>query len=106
MYAELLLLIVAIVALAVLFVLVPVTRTVYELYRDRRALRCPETGRLTSVQIDAEKAAKSALFGEPKLRIEACARWPEKKNCAQRCLDIPPFPYRRGVSGRSISKAV
>ena len=97
MYSESFMLIGAIMTLAALFVLTPVTLHVYRRYRDQRALRCPETGRLTSVQIDAGKAARSALFREPKLQIEACARWPERKNCAQRCLDIPPFPYRRAV---------
>ncbi len=97
MYSESFMLIGAIMALAVLFVLTPVTLHIHRRYRDRTALRCPETGRLTSVRIDAEKAAKSALFGEPKLRVETCTRWPEKKNCARKCLDIPPFPYRRAV---------
>jgi hypothetical protein len=97
MYSESFMLIGAIMTLAALFVLTPVTLHVYGRYRDQRALRCPETGRLTSVQIDAGKAARSALFREPKLRIETCARWPERKSCNQKCLDIPPFPYRRAV---------
>ncbi len=97
MNPELLMLIGAIVALAVLFTLTPVALHVYGLYRDRKELRCPETGRQTSVQIGAGKAAISSLFGEPKIRIEDFANWPGKKNCAQKCLDIPPFPYRRAV---------
>lgn len=97
MNPESLMLIGAIMALAVLFVLTPVTLHIYGRYQDRRALRCPETDRMTSVQIDAGKAAQSALFGEPKIQVEDCARWPAKENCAQGCLDIPPFPYRRGV---------
>ncbi len=97
MYSESFMLIGAIMALAALFVLTPMTLHIYGLYRDRKALRCPETGRLTPVQIDARIAAKSALFGEPKLRVEGCANWPEKKNCARKCLDISPFPYRRGI---------
>ncbi len=87
----------AIMALAVLFVLTPMTLHVYGLYRDRKEFRCPETDRLTSVQISAGKAAISSLFGKPKIRIKGCANWPEKKNCAQKCLEIPPFPYRREV---------
>ena len=97
MYSESLMLIGAIVVLAVLFILTLVTLHVYGLYRDRKELRCPETGRLTSVQIGAGKAAISSLFGESKIRIKGCANWPEKKNCAQKCLEIPPFPYRRAV---------
>ncbi len=96
-YSELLMVIGTISALAVLFILTPVTLHVYGLYQDPKELKCPETGRLTSVQIGAGKAAISSLFGEPKIRIEGCANWPGKKNCARKCLDISPFPYRRGI---------
>lgn len=92
MYPEPLMLIGAILALAALFILAPVTLHVYGRYRRRRALRCPETGRLTPVQINAGRAAKTSLFGEPKLRVKNCARWPEKRNCAQECLLKTPFP--------------
>ncbi len=97
MYGNPMMLLGALLALAVLFVLAPLTLHIYGRYRERSALRCPETGRLTSVQVDASKAARTALFGDPTLRIKDCARWPEKKECAQGCLDIPPFPYRRAV---------
>lgn len=97
MNPELLILTGAIVALAVLFTLTPVALHVYGLYRERKELKCPKTGHLTSVQIWARKAAISSLFGEPKIRVIGCANWPEKKNCAQKCLEIPPFPYRRAV---------
>ena len=104
MYPEALVLIGAVVALIVLFALTLETLHIYGLYRvlyeldwDRKELRCPETGRLTSVQIGAGNAAISSLFGESKIRIKGCANWPEKKNCAQKCLEIPPFPYRRAV---------
>ncbi len=97
MYSESLILIGAIVALAVMINLTLVTLHVYGLYRDRKELKCPETGRLTPVQIGAGKAAISSLFGEPKIRVKGCANWPEKKNCAQKCLEIQPFPYSPAV---------
>ena len=97
MYGNPMMLMGALLALAVLFVLAPLTMHIFWRYRERSALRCPETGRLTSVQVDAGKAARTSMFGDPKLRIKDCARWPEKKNCNQKCLEIPPFPYRRAV---------
>ncbi len=94
----------AVVALIVLFALTLETLHIYGIYRalygldwERQELRCPETGRLTSVQIGAANAVILALFGESKIRIKGCANWPEKKNCNQKCLEIPPFPYRRTV---------
>jgi len=77
----------SILALGALYVLLPWALHVYRHYRWRYALRCPETGKLTSVQIDPGRAARSALFGDPALEVTDCARWPEKKDCDQDCME-------------------
>lgn len=97
MYENPMMLLGALLSLAALFVFAPVALHVYGRYRERCALRCPETGRLTSVQVDAGRAARSSLVGDPKLRVRDCARWPAKKDCDQKCLEVPPFPYRRAI---------
>ncbi len=92
MYENPAMLIGAILTLAALFILAPISLHVYGRYRLRKALWCPETGHCASVQINAGRAAGSSLFGEPKLRVKDCARWPERRDCDQGCLTNPPFP--------------
>jgi hypothetical protein len=92
MNTEAIMLIGALLALAVFYILIPLALHMYGRYKDRRALRCPETGKLTSVQIEAGRAAGTSLFGKTKLRIQDCARWPERRDCGQECLFKPPFP--------------
>lgn len=97
MNTEMIMLIGALLTLAVLYILAPMALHFYARYKERRALRCPDTRRLTSVQIDAGRAAGTSLFGKPKLRIRDCARWPERKDCGQGCLLKPPFPSSRPI---------
>lgn len=80
------LLITGLILLAAVYICLPLALHVHMKYRAREALMCPETGRLTSIQIDAARAARTALFGKPKLDITDCARWPERKDCAQLCM--------------------
>lgn len=76
----------AIVAVGVLYVLLPVVAGVYRRYRAPRALRCPETGETAEVGVDARRAALGAAFGEPRLRVARCSRWPERHGCDEACL--------------------
>src|SRR3990172_3084662 len=48
----------AMVGLAIAYVLVPIVADTFSRYRRRRALRCPETGLVAEVQIDARHAAR------------------------------------------------
>lgn len=82
-------LIAAILAIALLFVLVPVVTDAFRRFRTRKILRCPETGRDAEVGIDASKAALTSAFGPPVLRVKDCSLWPERKGCEQDCL--PPL---------------
>jgi len=81
------LLILLIAALGALYVLAPVAADAYGRFRSRRQVQCPETGTVTSIQVDADRAARTALFGEPKLRVSDCRFWPGRYDCAQRCLE-------------------
>ncbi len=82
-------LIVAIVAVGVLFVLLPLGAHTFARYRAARVLPCPETGQRAQVGIDAARAAFTSAFGSPRLRARACSLWPARRGCAQRCLDLP-----------------
>jgi len=59
----------------------------YCTYRGRRLVRCPETQQPAAVDVAARKAASTALWGDPTLRLDQCSRWPERQNCGQECLE-------------------
>jgi len=54
--------------------------------RGRRYILCPETGSVALIRIDAIHAAISSVVDDPELQVDDCSRWPEHKDCAQRCL--------------------
>ena len=58
----------------------------YVAYRGTRIVVCPETREMVAVEVDARHAALSAPQGRPQLRLDACTRWPERKDCGQECL--------------------
>jgi hypothetical protein len=79
----------AIAGVAVLYVLLPIAGDVFTRYRRRRALRCPETGLVADVRIDARHAALTAMSGSPALRVADCSLWPGRKGCAEACVRPP-----------------
>jgi hypothetical protein len=79
---------VAIAALGILYVLLPIATNAFAQYRERRAMRCPETGKVAQVQIDPAHAARTALTGPPELRVADCSLWPERAGCAQACIAL------------------
>ena len=81
--------VIAVLAAALLYVLAPVVADTFRRYRSRRILRCPETGGKAEVGIDASRAAVTSAFGRPHLRAESCSLWPEKDQCKQECLASP-----------------
>ncbi len=82
----------SVVALGFGFVLLPIALMAYQRFARRLALRCPETGDQTAVKVDTWRAVRTSLFGEPRLSVRDCARWPEKRNCGQLCLDEAGSP--------------
>ena len=78
--------IIAVLAVGMLFVLFPWMTHVFAHFRAPRAVRCPETGTKAWVEIDASHAALTAAFGEPRLRARECSLWAERGPCALSCL--------------------
>ncbi|HYK41232.1 MAG TPA: hypothetical protein VE007_02510 [Thermoanaerobaculia bacterium] len=61
-------------------------------YRKARILICPEARHSAIVKVEAGRAARSAVFDEPVLRVRSCSLGHEK--CSQGCLeqfDNPSF---------------
>ncbi len=62
-------------------------------FGGERVIICPETGKQAMVEVDAQHAAFTSLFGRTDLRLENCWRWPLRQNCGQECLlqlDVAP----------------
>ncbi len=80
--------ILGVVGLGAVYVLLPVARDASRVFRGPRLLACPQTQGPVVVELNANRAARTALFGPPKLAVRNCARWPEplKPTCAQECL--------------------
>jgi hypothetical protein len=55
-------------------------------YRGTRIVVCPENHQMVAIEVDARHAALSVPQGRPRLRLESCTRWPERKACDQECL--------------------
>ncbi len=81
--------IIAILALAALYVLLPRVTDILARYRRAWVLSCPETGAKAELGIDASRAAFTSAFGRPRLRAKQCSLWPKRKGCAEGCLRLP-----------------
>ena len=79
-------LILAILALGMLYVILPWVAHVFARYRRPRLVRCPETGTKAWVEIDAPHAALTAAFGAPDVRTKECSLWADRGACAEECL--------------------
>ena len=82
-----LLLIIVIVATGLLFVVAPVVADIYARYRNGKVLNCPETPGTAEVMLNTHGAALAAAFGKPLLRVKSCSLWPEKRGCAEKCIN-------------------
>ena len=75
----------AIVALGIVYVMLPIGLETFFHYHRRKVLHCPEVGDEAWVLIDARRAGLSAAFGHPSLRGRSCFLWPPRDNCGRGC---------------------
>jgi hypothetical protein len=80
------LVLVAILTLALLYVLTPLMADTLRRFRGPRMLSCPEAGGKAEVGIDTSHAALTSAFGTPSLRVKTCSLWPDREGCKQDCL--------------------
>ncbi len=78
----------AILAVGLLYVLVPLVVDTFRRFRSPRVLNCPETGGNAEIGIDASRAAFTSAFTSPSLQVKSCSLWPERERCKQDCLTI------------------
>jgi len=78
--------VVAILALGLLGLMFWRSGGAYLTFRGKRVVACPETKQPAAVEVAAGRAALTAVFGEPALRLRDCSRWSERGPCGQDCL--------------------
>jgi hypothetical protein len=79
-------LVIAVIALGLLYVVVPVVASTYARLRGTRMVMCPETRGREVISLDATQAAVTAAFGDPVVQVRGCSRWPDRRRCDQSCL--------------------
>jgi hypothetical protein len=80
------LVIAALIALGVVYLLIPAIASVLFSYRRPVSLRCPETKTAATVGIAAWRAALTQFLGPPRLLVKRCSFWPGRSSCKQQCL--------------------
>jgi hypothetical protein len=81
-----LLMIAVIAGIGLVYVVLPVMLDVFMRYRKIRRVTCPEEKKTALMNVNAKAAALAAAQGKNQLRVINCSLWPEKRDCAQRCL--------------------
>ncbi len=74
------------VAGAIAAITAALTVLTYRRYRGTRLITCPETHQPAAVEVDATHVALTAGLDGGDLRLQACSRWPERRDCGQECL--------------------
>jgi hypothetical protein len=69
----------------VLYRLYGSARTYFK-FRGKRLVTCPETNKTAAVELDAKGAAREAFSQKPRMHLDECTQWPERKDCGQECL--------------------
>jgi hypothetical protein len=78
--------IIAVVALGVLYLVIRLVAGAYLTYRGTRLVTCPETNEPAAVEVNATHAAFTSMARKPDLQLDTCSRWPERQHCGQECL--------------------
>jgi hypothetical protein len=88
----------AIVALGVIYIMLPTGLHAFLRYRPRKELCCPVSGDEARVLIDARRAGLSAaLRGHPSLSVRDCSLWPARSGCGRDCLKLPAAEMRQAA---------
>lgn len=79
-------LVLAIAALALVYVMLPVAGQVYFRLRGKRIIICPEACKNAEIHADAGRAALTAAFSRPQVRVKSCSLWPVRMGCGETCV--------------------
>ena len=73
-------------AAVVVAIVVRAIRLAWMKYRGPMLVECPENHETAAVGLKMGQAVVTAGFGQPRLELRQCSRWPEKEACGQECL--------------------
>ena len=76
-----------IVAVGLVYVLVPLALEAYMHFRNRTEVVCPATMDAAFVQVDARHAAATAVLGRTEFAVLECSKWPERRSCERLCTN-------------------
>ena len=79
-----------IMAIALVYVVLPVALDTFARFRGRRRVICPDTGTAAEIEIDAWHAAVTAFPGPPRLRVARCTGRVATATCGEECLTTMP----------------
>ncbi len=86
MNTPLLVLIAAVIVMGFFYAVLPFALDAYRRFRCQKVVTCPDTRGLAEVKLNARRAALTAIFRKPVLRVKSCTLWPKKKGCAEGCV--------------------
>ena len=55
-------------------------------FGGKMLVTCPETKRPAAVEVNNWRAALAPIISTDPLRLSACSRWPDRRDCAQGCV--------------------
>lgn len=80
--------------------IVYVTKRAWEAsrFRGKMLVTCPETHEPAAVKVNVGRAVVKRMVGRKELELCECSRWPERRECAQGCLEqVEPDPENHRV---------
>ena len=83
---KLLMTIEAIVAVGLVYVLIPLGIDAYRRLRGAKIVSCPEANAPAEIELDAIRGAASTLSGHRDLQVVSCSRWRDRLDCGQDCV--------------------
>ena len=90
---------VGVVLIAVLYVALPVGLAVSARYRRQKLVDCPVGYHPATILVGRAGLAEAAGIRALR-RIRRCSLWPERLDCARRCLDLPDERLREPTSAQ------
>lgn len=81
-------LLLALLGIIVVYLSYQIARAARQFLRfgGKMLVTCPETKHPAAVNVDNWRAVLTSTAAHPHMRLSACSRWPERRECGQECL--------------------
>ena len=95
----------ALVVLALVFVVAPVGAATFAHWRRPWRLTCPRAGTEAQIKVATTRAAVAEVLGRGTPGIERCSLWPARLGCRVECLALPAGALRAMRPGEAPPRA-